>query len=277
MLALPLDSGVVRQGPVYRGIVGIDIERYSRAEWTDPIRARLRERLHRLVDNALAHADIDPALTRRDDVGDGMWLLVTADISTARLIHPFMTGLVDRLVEDNRRAPAIEQMRLRLVVHAGEVLPDAHGETGASFIHAARLLDAEATRLVLKAGTEAAAVLVASDVVYEGVVRHGYAGIDPSAWQRVEVQAKETAAPAWVHLPGLAEQPVLPAHLLLMSLPGDALPAHGPLPAGSRMPLAPNPLFVGRAAAVAPTTWTGPSSRRAPSAGADSESSAAVL
>jgi hypothetical protein len=99
---------------------------------------------------------------------------------------------------------------------------------------------------VLKASGEAAAVLVASDVVHEGVVRHGYAGIDPSAWQRIEVQVNETSAPDWVHLPALAEQPVLPEQLLLMSLPGDAVPAHGPLPAGSRMPLAPNPLFVGR-------------------------------
>src|SRR5215471_3124095 len=33
---------------------------------------------------------------------------------------------------------------------------------------------------------------------------------------------------------------------LLASMPTDALPERAPLPAGSRMPLAPNPLFVGR-------------------------------
>src|SRR5262245_50416984 len=96
-----VESGMVRPEPVYRGIVGIDIERYSRAEWTDPIRARLRERLHRLVDNALAQAAIDLALTRRSDVGDGMWLLVAAEVSVSRLLHPFLTGLVGGLVEDN--------------------------------------------------------------------------------------------------------------------------------------------------------------------------------
>src|SRR6266487_511642 len=36
------------------------------------------------------------------------------------------------------------------------------------------------------------------------------------------------------------------AESLLASLPTDALPARAPLPASSRMPLAPNPLFVGR-------------------------------
>ena len=33
---------------------------------------------------------------------------------------------------------------------------------------------------------------------------------------------------------------------LLESMPTDVAPPHSPLPAGSRMPLAPNPLFVGR-------------------------------
>jgi tetratricopeptide (TPR) repeat protein len=36
------------------------------------------------------------------------------------------------------------------------------------------------------------------------------------------------------------------AQALLASMPVDALPERGPLPGGSRMPLAPNPLFVGR-------------------------------
>jgi hypothetical protein len=57
--------------PVYRGIFGIDIEGFNRAEWTDPTRARLRARLHRLVDQALARAEIDQALTARSDTGDG--------------------------------------------------------------------------------------------------------------------------------------------------------------------------------------------------------------
>jgi hypothetical protein len=36
----------MRGEPVYRGIVGIDIERFSRPESTAPIRVRLRGRLH---------------------------------------------------------------------------------------------------------------------------------------------------------------------------------------------------------------------------------------
>jgi hypothetical protein len=193
--------------PVYRRIVGIDIERYSRIEWTDPIRARLRERLYRLVNEALVQAAIDPALTSRSDTGDGLWLLVAAEVSSARLLHPLVAHIVNGLREENKETSAAECMRLRFVVHAGEVLRDAHGETGASVIHAARLLDAQAGRVILSRSAEATAVLMVSDVIYEGVVRHGYEGIDRAGWQAIRVHAKETSTRAWVHLPGLATQP----------------------------------------------------------------------
>src|SRR5262249_13021914 len=42
------------------------------------------------------------------------------------------------------------------------------------------------------------------------------------------------------------DAPFAEAQALLASMPTDALPDRGPLPAGSRMPLASNPLFVGR-------------------------------
>ena len=201
---------VMRSEPVHRGILGVDIERYSRAEWTDQIRARLRGRLYALVDHSLALAGIDRASTSRKDAGDGIWLLVAAEVSTARLLHPLATALAGRLAEDNLRVPAAERMRLRLVVHAGAVLPDPYGETGASLIHAARLLDANVTRVILAGSPAAAVVVVVSDAVYEGVVRHACDGIAPTAWQPIQIHAKETTARAWVHLPGLAVQPPLP-------------------------------------------------------------------
>lgn len=199
--------------PVYRGILGIDIERFGRAEWTDPIRARLRRRLYRLLADAITEADIDPARTTRSDTGDGLWLLVAAEVSTARLLHPLATRLVNGAAEENERVAELERLRLRVVVHAGYVIPDPQGQAGASLIHAARLLDADATRAVLVNSREATGVLITSDVVYDGIVRHGYPGIDPDHWRPIRIRAKETAARAWVHLPGPAEQPRMPSVL----------------------------------------------------------------
>jgi NB-ARC domain len=220
----------MRDEPVYRGILGVDIERFSRAEWTDPIRARLRDRLHTLVDDALAHAEIDPALTVRSDTGDGLWLLADAQVPTTRLLHPLATRLASGLAADNRRMPAGEGMRLRVVVHAGELLHDSYGHTGASLNHAARLLDADATRAVLAACPAAEVALVVSDVLYDGVVRHAYQGIDPDGWQPVRVHGKETSARAWVHLPGLAAQPPLPAVLAASRVGPAGLPIPRELP-----------------------------------------------
>jgi hypothetical protein len=220
----------MRDEPVYRGILGVDIERFSRAEWTDPIRARLRDRLHTLVDDALARAEIDPALTVRSDTGDGLWLLADAQVPTTRLLHPLATRLASGLAADNRRMPAGEGMRLRVVVHAGELLHDSYGHTGASLNHAARLLDADATRAVLAACPAAEVVLVVSDVLYDGVVRHAYQGIDPDGWQPVRVHGKETSARAWVHLPGLAAQPPLPAVLAASRVGPAGLPIPRELP-----------------------------------------------
>jgi hypothetical protein len=47
-------------------------------------------------------------------------------------------------------------------------------------------------------------------------------------------------------LPTADPEQLARAQALLASLPTDSLPVRGTLPAGSRMPLAPNPLFVGR-------------------------------
>jgi DNA-binding SARP family transcriptional activator/Flp pilus assembly protein TadD len=216
--------------PVERRILGIDIEGFSRPEWTDPIRARLRGRLHPLVDRALTDAQIPSSLTVRNDTGDGLWLVVQPEVSTARLLHPLASSLANGLADDNRCTPATERMRLRVVLHAGELLQDPHGHTGASFNYAARLLDADAIRAVLAGSPEAAVVLVVSDGVYEGVKRHAYEGIDPAGWQPIRIHHKGTATRAWVHLPGLATQPRLPAVLLAPRVGPASLPIPRELP-----------------------------------------------
>jgi hypothetical protein len=78
--------------PVSRGIVAIDIERFSRSEWTDRTRVRLRGRLHRLVDRALTQAKVPAARTDRQDTGDGL-LFIAADAPIAGLLHLFVFTL----------------------------------------------------------------------------------------------------------------------------------------------------------------------------------------
>jgi hypothetical protein len=93
---------------------------------------------------------------------------------------------------------------------------------------------------MLAASQAAMVVLVVSDLLYDGVVRHAYEGIDPDGSKPVRVHGKETSARAWVHLPGLVAQPQPPAVL--------AIPTAGPvsLPIPRELPRAPGD-FTGRA------------------------------
>jgi hypothetical protein len=87
--------------PVYRSILALDVEHFTRAAWTDPIRVRVRARLYRLLDHALARAHVDPAQAHRGDNGDGVLLLVAAEVPTTRLLHPLVPVLAEQLAANN--------------------------------------------------------------------------------------------------------------------------------------------------------------------------------
>ena len=139
-------------------------------------------------------------------------MLFEPTVSAATVLHPLLSDLAARLAGDNERMTG-PRLRLRVVVHEGQVLADEHGYVGEDLNHAFRLLDAPATRAALANSPSAHAVLVVSDTIFQGIVRHRYQGLDPSEWQPVRVHAKETRTRAWVHLPGLPQQPDLSAAL----------------------------------------------------------------
>jgi hypothetical protein len=79
-----------------------------------------------------------------------------------------------------------------------------------TLILAFRLLDADVVRARLTQ-TVADLVLIVSDAIYQGIVKHGYGRIDPAVFQPVWVTAKETNARAWLHIPGTGCQGMKPA------------------------------------------------------------------
>jgi hypothetical protein len=186
--------------PVRRGILAMDIERYSRVEWTDDVRSRLRHRLYRIVDEVVAVTGIDPAHVVSSDAGDGVWLLVAAAVPVERLLHPLAACLTGALADDNAGVSPLERMRLRLALHAGDMIPDPHGQAGASLIHTARLLNADVARAVLSASPVATAVVVISDPVYGEFAQRLPGGFDPAAWRPVPIRVKETRSRAWLSL-----------------------------------------------------------------------------
>jgi hypothetical protein len=219
---------LMRAEPEHRGILALDIQGFGRLDRSNPARVRMREGLHRILQNALTAAGIHPERAEQSEFGDGVLVLLDPQISKARLLHPLLPWLVSSLARYNRAAADGERLRLRVVVHAGELLRDGYGMTGEDLVLAFRLLDSDLVRARLaQAGEDL--VLVVSDVIYQGIVKHGYGGIDPGVFQPSWITTKETSARAWLHLPGTDRHEVASASIR-RPVASHSLVAPGPMP-----------------------------------------------
>ena len=231
----------MRAEPEHRGILALDIQGFGRLERTNPTRARMRTGLHRILGNAMTSAGIEPEHVEQSEYGDGVLVLLRPQVSKARLLHPLLPRLLSGLARYNRTAPAAARLRLRVAVHAGELLRDAHGITGEDLILAFRLLDADVVRARLIQDMSDL-VLIVSNVIYQGIVKHGYSRIDPAVFEPVWVTAKETNTRAWLHIPGTGRRGTEPAQAPIVAssqsltgpLPAQPTPATAPL-AGRRL------------------------------------------
>ncbi|MFE9331465.1 hypothetical protein [Streptomyces sp. NPDC006925] len=196
--------------PVNRTILLLDIEDFSRRD--DVAQACLRRELHNVVEDTLAEAGVERNMQYREDRGDGLIVLVSADIPKTALLRALLTSTPDVLCQYNRLASSSAQMRLRMVLAAGEVALDPkHGTVGGLVGHdlnqSCRLLDADVLREAL-ARRESDCVLGVSPSVYEGVVRHGHRGLRPEQFHHAAVAVKKDRLDLWLHGPLLSAAPV---------------------------------------------------------------------
>jgi hypothetical protein len=159
-----------------------------------------------------------------EDRGDCVFVLIKAEVPKGPLVEQLPEALTDALTEHNARHPPEERIRLRLALHAGEIIYDAHGSAGAAINLAFRLLDAKPLKDALAASRGVLAMVVSS-WFYQNVVRQCPAG-DPASYRAVQVVVKETDTTAWVRLPDQPDPPALPTGRDLSSVVGQpVLPA----------------------------------------------------
>ncbi|HLN70350.1 MAG TPA: hypothetical protein VK280_24160 [Streptosporangiaceae bacterium] len=192
--------------PHYRAIIALDIERSTSRP--NPIKGELRNKTYELFEVALRMAGIGRRHHDRFvDRGDGILALIhPVDQAPKALMLSHVVPLLNRLLTEYNASPARHgqpqrQLRIRVVIHAGEVHYDANGCFGESLDVAFRLLDAGRVKRALRE-THDPLVLVVSGDIYSSVVRHGYQGIDDQAFYplvRVEVAGKRY--PGWIHIP----------------------------------------------------------------------------
>jgi hypothetical protein len=192
--------------PRHRTIVAVDIERSTSRP--DPVKAELRGLIYEMFGEALRLAGIHRRYRDRFiDRGDGILALirpvdqVPKALLLNRAIPAFSRLLADHNASLPRSSRTQRQLRVRVVVHAGEVHYDANGCFGEALDVAFRLLDAGRVKNMLR-DTAGSLVLVVSDNIYSSVVRHGYEGIDQRSFHPlVRVIVAGNRHSGWIHLP----------------------------------------------------------------------------
>jgi class 3 adenylate cyclase len=181
------------QQPRHRAIVAVDIA--DSTTRTNTSKARLRHTLYEVFENALHTAGIgnihhDPLI----DCGDGILAIIHPAVPKTLLLDTVLPALGEQLTRH-------DDLRLRAVVHAGEVHYDRRGCFGESLDLSFRLLSAPELKRLLRAAAEPLAVVL-SDDIYRTVVRHGYDRIDAGDYAPlVRTQIAGQPHRGWVQLP----------------------------------------------------------------------------
>ncbi len=211
-------------GPVHRSIIALDLEDSTKR--TDRVKGELRRVMYDLLGRSLeAVAITGNRLEQLTDRGDGVLVLVRPhdEVPKTVLLDRFIPLLTALIAEHNAQAeqPPL-RMRLRAVVHAGEIHMDKRGCYGAAIDVAVRLLDSPRVKKTLKQATTPL-VLVVSQEIYAQVVCQGYVGGSTGLplWAPLWARVGKRRHRGWVHVPALAGPPVT-GHQGRGSWPGGA-------------------------------------------------------
>jgi class 3 adenylate cyclase len=196
--------------PHHRTIFSVDIE--SSTTRTNPVKAELRTALYELTDAALRSAGIcELHRDRFFDRGDSVLALIhpVEQASKVPLLSRAIPTLNQLLTDYNASLPRLgrpeRQLRIRAVVHAGEVHYDVNGCFGEALDVAFRLLDAPPVKKALRV-TASPLILVVSEDIYRSVVRQRYDGIDHDTFRPlVRIQIAGDRYRGWIHSPEAAQ------------------------------------------------------------------------
>lgn len=199
LAATPMMDESRHAGPFHRSIVALDLE--GSTTRTNPAKGILRHVLYDLLDRALHGAGIsDDHLERLTDRGDGVLVLIRPDDAVPKtvLLGRFIPLLTELLTEHNGAVTDPELVvRLRAVVHAGEVDDDDRGFYGEDLDVAFRLMDSPRVKRALREAAAAPLILVVSEEIFSGIIRHGY--IDTGRYeQRVRVRVCGRLHRGWI-------------------------------------------------------------------------------
>jgi len=183
----------------HRTILAVDIEKFSDPARTNLHRIEARKGVYDAMRSAFANIGLAWDESYHEDCGDGMFVLISESVPKNLVATRFPLEFASFLHSYNATAVEPARVRLRMVVHAGELHRDAYGIVGVAIVHAFRLLDSADLRASLSDSPGVLAMIV-SEWFYNEVVRHEPA-CSPDTYRPVVVSVKETTTNAWICLP----------------------------------------------------------------------------
>jgi len=184
---------------VHRTILVVDIAGFSAEQRTRANYVAMRAGMFAAIEQAFHETGIVWADCFHESTGDGVFILVPENPSKGVIAERLPQALVTALVAHNDGHPPEERLRVRLAMHAGEIVHDDHGVTGPAINRTFRLVDAQPLKDAL-ANSSGVLAIVVSEWFYDEVIRHSPTRV-PEAYRRIEVSVKETNVAAWIRLP----------------------------------------------------------------------------
>ena len=183
-------------------IVIADIEGSS--DLSAPEKVRVRADLYRIIEGALERSGIAASAVVTEDRGDAVYVLVDGGVPVRRLIDPFLSAVDDALAD--RRTRDVK-LRLRLVVHQGQVDIDGKGSSGPAVDRAFAMVDAAQLKELLKRAGAGRLAAVVGDDIYQQAVR-GHDRPDPYEFRKRLLTVKGGGeVVTWVTVTGVPDQP----------------------------------------------------------------------
>jgi hypothetical protein len=191
--------------PVHKTIMLLDIQKFGPRLHLE--QAEAHRVLYSILHRVLTSAAIEQTNARTEDRGDGVFVLLDAGVPKVRVIRALLTDLPTALYDYNRLASDSAQVRMRAVLHAGDVEITSDGAVGPPVVEAFRLINTAVLRKTLES-TDEPSVLCVSDAIHREVVRHDHSGIRVDRFHRLAAVGKEGPLLAWVHTssPGADDQ-----------------------------------------------------------------------
>lgn len=180
----------------YKIFFGLDIAGFNHVERDDQACVTMRQVLYNALDHGLDAAAISCGDCDLLDRGDGIMSVLNPTAGIVTVLHAVVPALMSVVDRYNSTASAADLVRLRAVLHCGDVLQDARGYIGKGISHAFRLLDSPELRAKLATSVTNLALAVSASAWAEmGSTPSSLGGFD---FANTLVSTKEHPVRAWL-------------------------------------------------------------------------------